>query len=196
MTFSNELLRLIRAKQGAELVEFAVCLPLLVVLVVGVYDFGTAFTLKHKLNSAAEEGAKVGSRLVMPATWPNTNGGCGAPASICAVRDVVDSTLVASNVNDCGLATSGAVPGPSLTWTFTANCPAPMSLKIERGVVIPNAIVLSPPFSSTPYTTEATRVTLTYPYSWQFNRVIRILSPSSNYLGSTITAQTTMLNIN
>jgi hypothetical protein len=125
---------------------------------------------------------------------PATNGGCNAPASICVVRDVVDSTLVASNVGDCGLATASASLTAPLTWTFTASCPAQMSLRIERGV-IQTTNLPSPTFDSDPYNVENTRVTLTYPYSWQFNRVIRILAPSANYLGSTITVQTTMQNI-
>ncbi len=195
MLLLEKTARLMGSDKGAELVEFAVSLPLLIVLVVAIYDFGTAFTLRHRLNSAAEEGGKLAARLHMAGLAPNTNGGCGAPAPICVVRDVVHSTLAASNVNDCGLGTTNGVPGPALTWTFTVNCPAPISLKIERGVVNLNAATLPPPFDSTLYTTESSRVSLIYTYNWQFNRAIQLIAPSANYLNSTITVQTTMLNI-
>jgi hypothetical protein len=38
---------------ASQMVEFAVCLPFLVVVVVGIFDFGEAFNLKQKLNGAA-----------------------------------------------------------------------------------------------------------------------------------------------
>ena len=194
MRTRDKLRCLVRAERGEELVEFAVSLPILVVLVVGIYDFGSAFTLKHRLNSAVEEGAKVAAGQQMTALNPPRNGGCGAPASVCVVRDVVQSTLVASNVNDCGLGASNASLGPDLTWTFTANCPAQMSLKVERGV-IQTTNLPSPAFDSNPYNIQNTRLTLVYPYNWQFNRVIQLVAPRANYLGSTITVQTTMQNI-
>ena len=53
-------LRLLRDTNGAALIEFAVALPLLVVLVVGIFDFGGAFNLKQELNNAVREGARFG----------------------------------------------------------------------------------------------------------------------------------------
>jgi hypothetical protein len=57
-----------------------------------------------------------------------------------------------------------------------------MSLQIERGFVLPTIALPNPPFQ-TPYTVEATRVTLIYPYKWSFdfNGVARLLNPSANY---------------
>ncbi len=46
---------------GSQLLEFAVALPLLVVFVVGIFDFGGAFNLKQKLNNIAREGARFAS---------------------------------------------------------------------------------------------------------------------------------------
>ena len=48
-----------RDDRAAQLVEFAVALPLLVVFVVGIFDFSSAFTLKQKLTNAARDGARV-----------------------------------------------------------------------------------------------------------------------------------------
>src|SRR5205809_5457764 len=44
----DSLLSLRSDAQGSQIVEFAVALPLLVVFVVGIFDFGNAFSLKHK----------------------------------------------------------------------------------------------------------------------------------------------------
>lgn len=43
---------LLAESKGSAIVEFAVSLPLLVVLVVGIFDFGSAFTVKQKLAYA------------------------------------------------------------------------------------------------------------------------------------------------
>ena len=46
---------------GVQLVELAILLPLLMVLVVGVFDFGAAFNLKQQLTNAARSAAGFGS---------------------------------------------------------------------------------------------------------------------------------------
>lgn len=48
---------------ASQMVEFVVCLPLLIVVVVGIFDFGEAFNVKQKLNGAAREGARFASTL-------------------------------------------------------------------------------------------------------------------------------------
>jgi Flp pilus assembly protein TadG len=180
---------------GSQIVEFAVSLPLLVVLVVGIFDFGSAFTIKQKLAYATREGARVASN--QPTTDLSLNGACGAPASVCAVRDVIDQNLVAAHVNDCGLASVAATASPPLAWTFTANtsCAGTLTLKIERGYVFP-PVTLAAPFQ-TAYTIEGSRVTLSYPYKWQFNKVITFLAPGATYAGNTlITSVAVMQNLN
>src|ERR1700704_3409668 len=52
---------LLRDTEGAQLVEFAFTLPLLIVVAVGIFDFGSAFTLKEKLVGVAQMGARVGA---------------------------------------------------------------------------------------------------------------------------------------
>jgi Flp pilus assembly protein TadG len=184
--------RRLESSKGSELVEFAVCLPLLVVLVVGTYDFGGAFTLKQKLNSAAAEGARVASS--QGTTDLSVNGTCGAPASICVVRDVVDSYLTRSNVNDCGLAAATGSSAGTLAWSFDSSCGGTLHLQIQRGLTYTST--LATPFDTGTYRIEATKVTLVYPYQWQFSRVITLLVPSANYTGSQITVSAVMQNIN
>src|SRR5271170_7996586 len=53
------MLRLFRDDRAAQIVEFAVALPLLVVFVVGIFDFSGAFTLKQKLTNVARDAARA-----------------------------------------------------------------------------------------------------------------------------------------
>src|SRR3954471_11146359 len=83
--------------EASQIVELAVSLPLLLVFVVGITDFGTAFNLKQKLNNAAREGARIAANQYM-ADVVNAS-----PNSIIAIHDAVDNYLLAARVNDCGL---------------------------------------------------------------------------------------------
>ena len=51
---------------ASQMVEFAVSLPLLIVFVVGIFDFSGAYTLKQKLANAARDSAR--SAAADPAT--------------------------------------------------------------------------------------------------------------------------------
>ena len=95
------MLASLAGNEGAEILEFAISLPLLLVVAVGVFDFGSAFTVKQKVGNVALQGARFASN--QPTNDLSLAGACGAPASICSVRDVVESNLVASRLNDCGL---------------------------------------------------------------------------------------------
>jgi Flp pilus assembly protein TadG len=46
-------------ERGAALVEFALTLPLMLLLLVGIMDFGMAFQRYNALNNAAREGARM-----------------------------------------------------------------------------------------------------------------------------------------
>jgi Flp pilus assembly protein TadG len=51
----------VRSERGAELVEFALVLPLLLVLIGGIIDFGFLFQRYEVVTNAAREGARLGS---------------------------------------------------------------------------------------------------------------------------------------
>lgn len=51
--------RLLRSERGASAVEFAMILPILVLLVVGIAEFGRAFQVKGTLAAAAREGVRT-----------------------------------------------------------------------------------------------------------------------------------------
>src|SRR5271163_4655866 len=106
--------------RASQIVEFALSLPLLVLFVVGIFDFSSAISLKQKLTNAAREGARVA------AADPATDLATTVPASVWDAFWVVDNYLISEKINDCGL--SGATPALSagtLTWvaTATGSCP-------------------------------------------------------------------------
>jgi Flp pilus assembly protein TadG len=168
--------------------EFAITLPILLVLAVGIFDFGGAFNLRQKLEATAREGARFAS--AMP-TNDLTSG--GTPPSVVAVRDVVDSYLKNARVNDCGLATSG-IPGPSpnLTWTFTGSSGCPggqnLTLTIDRGNASFPATI-----NGVTINVISTQVTIAYPYQWQFNRVIGLMAPGATYAGTSLITTTAVV---
>lgn len=51
----------LRGERGAELIEFAFVLPLLLLVVAGIIDFGFLFKDYEVLTNAAREGARLGS---------------------------------------------------------------------------------------------------------------------------------------
>jgi Flp pilus assembly protein TadG len=177
--------------EAAALIEFAVALPLLVVLVVGIFDFGGAFNLKQELNNAAREGANFGASEPTNDLYNN-----GTPPTIDAVRYLVDSYIVASRLNDCGL---GTMPAPGnqsgpMTWTYTATgCTPNLILKIIR----PCSTSSCPFITGSPnvYVPD-TYVQISYPYQWHFNNVIQLLVPGAQYSLSSIATDATAANLN
>jgi len=189
-----------RDEQGAALLEFAIALPLLVVFVVGIFDFSSAFTLKQKLTNIARDAARVAA--ADPAndlTQPQTP----LPASVADALQVVDNYLQANKINDCGI---GGTPTPAgLTWTFTANgngCPAGgITLLINRGyyfpqtgAVLPTVSCTSQPVPNNQITIVATCVSIQYTYQWRFGRVASLFGTTT--LPSALTAIGVAMNEN
>ena len=53
------MLRRLRSERGATAVEFGLVIPILLVLVLGIVEFGHAFQVQGTLSAAAREGARV-----------------------------------------------------------------------------------------------------------------------------------------
>jgi Flp pilus assembly protein TadG len=73
--------------RGAAVVEFALLLPLLLLLVFGIIDFGRALNAQIALTQAAREGARLDA-LNQPNLVPRTQaaaGGLGSAASVALV---------------------------------------------------------------------------------------------------------------
>lgn len=167
--------------EASQMMEFAIALPLLVVLVIGIFDFGTAFNLKQELNNAVREGARFAATQPTNDLCPT----CSTPPSVDAIRFVVDSYLQASRINDCGLSTlSEPGAGSGLIWTYTATGCAgslPLTLTIARSNPVPATNYGNP--NPITVTLVSTQVAISYPFQWRFNRVIKLLVPTANYAG-------------
>jgi Flp pilus assembly protein TadG len=57
------LLRRVGGERGAELIEFALTLPLLLLLVLGIIEFGFMFQEYEVVTNAAREGARLGALI-------------------------------------------------------------------------------------------------------------------------------------
>ena len=163
---------------GAQLAEFAVALPLLVVFVVGIFDFSGALTLKQRLTTMARDAARAA------AAGPSNDLGssAGSPASVRDVYYIVNNYMTANNMNDCGLTQSATPSG--LTWTYTATgngCPpAGLEIIVNRGYYYP--ITGGTPSagcqSQSPGAQTAvvsTCVSIKYAYPWKFSRAANLL---------------------
>src|SRR5580693_2717499 len=62
----------LREERGSAILEFAITLPLLMVFVVGIYDFSGAFNQKQKIAQAAQEGAILAGAQPMSDIQPTT----------------------------------------------------------------------------------------------------------------------------
>jgi Flp pilus assembly protein TadG len=172
---------------GAQLVEFALSFPLLLVMVVGIIDFGAAYNLKQKLNNAAREGARFA-----------INESCAdcsqsAPASTQAIENSIVNYVTNANIDVCGLTgttTPSAGPQGYASWKFTsspcASTGIPFTIEIDRGITFLN---------SSSVTVCATKVLLTHPYPWTFGKIIGLLVPGATFTGPVISTDSTMQDL-
>lgn len=164
--------------QGQALLEFAIVLPLLVVFVVGIYDFSGAFNEKQKIEQAAQEGA-----IVAGAQPRGDIASPASPASLQSVVVAVFNSLVANGTVPSGTCTAPgtAVNQGGVKWQYTIlGCPDTLIVTIDRGVVIGAGT----PGSNSP-ASLGTTVTVQYPHHFQFDRVIQLLVPGANYASMT-----------
>ena len=147
-----------RRARGVELLEFALVLPLLLLMVVGVWDFGSAFALQEKLTNAAREATRivVSTPLLNKPTCPTT-----MPCSIVAAANAAKIYLENAGVTQASCITPDS---PSTTsannraWTYTCKTVPGVSLMIDRGYTFTLAGGGVVP---------ATRVILTWPAQWK-----------------------------
>lgn len=186
-----------REDRAAQIVEFAVSLPLLVVFVVGIFDFSGAFTLKQKLTNVARDAARAA------AADPASDLSLGQPVSVNDAFQMIHNYLLANHINDCGV--TEATSGSGLTWTSTGTgggcAPGGLTIIINRGYYFPITGASLPSATCTsqlPGTNEAligTCVSIQYAYPWKFGRAASLLGRSTT-LPSTISAIGVALNEN
>jgi Flp pilus assembly protein TadG len=184
-------------------VEFAVALPLLVVFVVGIFDFSGAFTLKQKLTNVARDAARAA------AAEPITDLSAAVPVSVNDAFLMIDNYLVANRINDCGIGASSAVQARP-TWTYTAagttsnGCPtAGLTIIINRGYYFPATAGNLPAGVGCVHQTTAvtqtavlsTCVSIQYGYQWKFGQAAGLLGRTP-LLPTTISVTAVAMNEN
>jgi hypothetical protein len=93
-------------EEGQALVELALILPILVILVLGIVDFGKAYSYKNDETHLANAAGRYSSLNSFPAGFTGQN----------AIRDYVISTAPGELKNGSG---SIKPPGVTITFTFT-----------------------------------------------------------------------------
>jgi Flp pilus assembly protein TadG len=184
---SRALANRLREDRGSALLEFAITLPLLVVFVVGIFDFSGAFNQKQKIEQAAQEGAIVAG--AQPTTDIQAGSAVTNPPSLLPVVTAVFNSLVGSGVlpSTPTCTPPGTVSGPTgLTWTYTmSGCDSAgdnLVITINRGW---GATVAGTTGESGPLAAVGTNITVQYPYHWRFNNVIQLLVPGATYASMT-----------
>jgi hypothetical protein len=190
---------LLNNTQGAAILEFAISVPILVVFVVGIYDFSGAFNQKQKIAQAAQEGAIVAAAQPMS----DIATGTGNPDSLQPVVTAIFNSLAGSgvlpNANSGTCKTPASPPGwvPSgppvvLTWTYKiigcSNLPASSTKGCNADTTDTLFIVINrgwvPSTASSPIVV-GTSVTVSYDYDWSFNSAIQLLFPGATYSART-----------
>jgi Flp pilus assembly protein TadG len=179
--FARVLRRLVFDREGAQLLELALVLPFLVVMVVGILDFGQVYNLKQKLNNSVREASRF--------AVGEYSGGSLSTSDVVAIRDAVSNYLISARVTQCTIAAAPTVAGSVYTFTSSsAGCTGnKFSLVIDRSYIM------------TVGTTKVvgTHVTMTYPYTWSLSNVIGLILPGSTLsLPATISTDSIMQNIN
>ncbi len=118
-------------ERGQGLVEFALLLPIFLILLLSMLDFGFAFGHNMTLEYATREGARVGSALAAGnSRFPCLPDGGATTVDnmvIAAVQRVLESNGSPVMMSDIGQVhiylanSSGGESGPVNIWTYSAN---------------------------------------------------------------------------
>lgn len=161
--------------RGVELLEFALVLPVLLILLTGIFSFGSAFALRQKMTNAAREAA----RIVVSSSLTNQNCSSATPCSIVAAVNAMVAYM-----NDAGASLSCVQPDSpassgALEWAYT--CSNGTKIVINRAYTISaNGGALMP----------ATQVTFVYPFT------MRLASFLPGYSGvMKLATEVTMANL-
>lgn len=185
---ARKILRTVHAvtgTEGAQLLEFALSLPFLLVILVGIIDFTGAYNLKQKEANAAREGARIAvSTNISDVTCTST-----IPCSIQAAAHAVANYMTNAGVDSSCIDPSLLSYTGYMTYSYT--CANGISLTINRVYGFTYT-----PSGGSPIALFGTKVTVEYPYTWSFNSIIKLLAPGSNIgLPAKLTESAVMKNL-
>jgi Flp pilus assembly protein TadG len=181
-TLAAGRLKQLGGSSGSQLLELALTLPFLLILAIGISDMGGAYNLKHIITNAARDAA----RITVSNDLQNSSCQDTTPCSIEGAADAAKQYLVnagksaASCIDPKSPTSSG-----TLTWTYACNS---VSLTINKKDNVAGGALGS--------VVVSTQVTLTYPYTWTFGRLIGLLVNGSTItLPATLTTSVVMENL-
>lgn len=173
--------RVLHGDHAAQLVEFAVSLPLLILFVVGIFDFSGAFTLKQRLTVLARDAARFAA-----ASPTSDLQNAAVPGSVVGAFDTIDNNLIGTNLSDCAINTNPQRFG--MTWTYSSpaqptGCAAlGLTIKINRGYSFPATGAAAPDVNCISQSVGGgqlaligTCVSIQYAFPWKFGRVANLL---------------------
>ena len=103
----------LRNERGASAVEFAFIVPLLIILVLGIVEFGHAFQVQGTLSAAAREGVR---------TMALQNDEVAAEAAVNTAADSIGHSFTADEIRIVDDGCTG-VPGDTVQLTITYQMP-------------------------------------------------------------------------
>jgi hypothetical protein len=71
--FGSKTKRGLRAEHGVTAVEFAIILPILMLLIVGGMDLGHKYYIQYLANNASREGARYAAKYTWPPVTPTSD---------------------------------------------------------------------------------------------------------------------------
>lgn len=164
-----------RGSRGVELLEFALVLPLLLLLFLGIFDFGAAFALRQKMTNAARQAA----RILVSNSLGNQNCTSTTPCSVVAAANAMVHYMDDAGADLSCIQPEAPTSTGTLEWTYS--CSNGISLAIDRGAVIATSDGVVVP---------ASEVTFVYPFSWHLARFLPGYAK-----GAKLSTEVTMANL-
>lgn len=182
-----------KRQRGQGIVEFALILPLFMVLLLTVLEFGTAFRHHLALEYATREGARIGSALANGGGALGCNTGQSPKAStvdpliVEAVQRVLMSTgspIALASVSEIRIYKANAAGGelgPVNVWTYAYDAGPVPSDSTSRLNFTPSAVGWNACSRSNATPAEAIGISITYRYTFTTGlaSVVRMVGPAT-----------------
>lgn len=165
----------LRETSGAQLVEFAFALPFLLVVLIGIIDFASAYNTKHIMVNAARGAARIMASTPLsnsscPSGWNITSPGTGIPCAVQTAADNVKNYLTTAGLSAAAcMDPTTATYTANMIWTYSCNSVTLVINKADFVTGGANGGVIS-----------STKVTLSYPYTFFFGNILKLLVSGSN----------------
>ncbi len=172
----NRLKNILSGTSGQEIAEAAVVLPLLFMLLLGIYWFGRAFNIYGTINHAAREGARVG--------MTSNCASCGnTPATNAQIATAVTDALQASRLDPSQAQIYTPTPTPAACPGFSLACANATTTGAGK-VRICQPVQLNAGSSNPP----VCGVTVSFQYPYQFWFPFTSLNGQKIYLKASVQA--------